>query len=138
MARSVFIDTWGWYALIDRSDPEHTRTAGLVRSLVQEGVRLVCSDYVIDESCTLAKARAGSVAAMRLLDLVEGTRALDLEWVGSERFERAKKRFRKYRDQGFSFTDCTSFEIMRELDITEAITNDEHFRIAGFEMLPSG
>lgn len=138
MTRSVFIDTWGWYALIDRRDPEHTRTAALVRNLVQEGVRLVSSDYVIDESCTLAKARAGSKAATRLLDLVEGTRALDLEWVGSERFEKAKKRFRKYRDQAFSFTDCASFEIMHELKITEAITNDEHFRIAGFETLPGG
>jgi predicted nucleic acid-binding protein len=137
MAREVFVDTWGWYVLVDRRDPDHGRAASLVRDLIQSRVRLVSSDYVLDESCTLAKARAGSTAAIRLLSLVEGTAALDLEWVGSERFERAKGRFRKYRDQAFSFTDCTSFEIMRERGIEEAITNDDHFRIAGFQVLPS-
>ncbi|HEX9887173.1 MAG TPA: hypothetical protein VGA70_11830, partial [Longimicrobiales bacterium] len=79
MARDVFVDTWGWYVLIDRGDPDHRRAVSLVRSLIQGGVRLVSSDYVLDESCTLAKARAGSAAAIRLLDLVEGTSALDLE-----------------------------------------------------------
>lgn len=136
MARDVFVDTWGWYVLIDRRDPDHGRAASLVRSLIQGGVRLVSSDYVLDESCTLAKARAGSAAAIRLLGLVEGTAALDLEWVGSDRFERAKRRFRKYRDQAFSFTDCTSFEIMLERGLEEAISNDDHFRIAGFRLLP--
>lgn len=136
MAREVFVDTWGWYVLIDRREPDHGRAASLVRDLIRSGVRLVSSDYVLDESCTLAKARAGSTAAIRLLGLVEGTAALDLDWVGSERFERAKRRFRKYRDHAFSFTDCTSFEIMLERGIEEAITRDEHFRVAGFRMLP--
>ena len=136
MAREVFVDTWGWYVLIDRRESDHGRAVSLVRDLIQSGVRLVSSDYVLDESFSLAKARAGSAAAVRLLGLVEGTAALDLEWVGSERFERAKRRFRKYRDQAFSFTDCTSFEIMLERGIEEAITSDEHFRLAGFRLLP--
>jgi hypothetical protein len=136
MAHEVFVDTWGWYVLIDRRDPDHERAASLVRDLVRRGVRLVSSDYVLDESSTLAKARAGSDAALRLLALVEGTAALDLEWVGSERFESAKRRFRKDRDQAFSFTDCTSFEIMRERGIEEVITGDHNFRIAGFRLLP--
>lgn len=130
------MDTWGWYALIDRRDPDHARVASLVRELIEGGRRLVSSDYVLDESFTLAKARGGPAAGLRLLSVVEGTAALDLEWVGSERFDRAKKRFRKYADQAFSFTDCTSFEIMGERGIEEAITSDDHFRIAGFRPLP--
>jgi len=85
---------------------------------------------------TLAKARFGSVLALRLLDLVHHTAALDLEWVGSEHFEAAEGWFREYHDQTFSFTDCTSFVIMRERGIRQAITTDDHFRIAGFLLLP--
>jgi len=138
MGHDVFVDTWGWYVMIDRRDPAHEKVASLVRNLIQDGTRLVSSDYVLDESLTLAKARAGSEAALQLLALAESTAALDLEWVGSERFERAKRNFRKYRDQTFSFTDCTSFELMRERGIEEAITRDDHFRIMGFRLLPEG
>lgn len=137
MAREVFVDTGAWYALIDRRDAAHGRTAALVRELILGGVRLVTTDYVLDESCTLAKVRAGAEAANRLLDLLDGTAALDLEWIGPERFARAKTLFRKFRDQAFSFTDCTSFATMRERRLTQALTTDDHFRIAGFELLPA-
>jgi len=33
----------------------------------------------------------------------------------------------KYRDKGFSFTDCTSFAVMERFGITEAFALDEHF-----------
>ena len=126
MARSVFVDSGAWYALVDRRDAAHARMAVAVQGLIREGVRLVTTDYVIDESCTLAKARAGPVAAGRLLDLLEGTAAVDFEWIGAERFDRAKALFRKQADQAFSFTDCTSFAVMRERRITQAITGDDH------------
>ena len=137
MARDVFVDTSGWYALIDRRDAGHVVTRDVVERLVREGSRLVTTDYILDESCTLAKARAGQEAALRLLDLLNGTAALDLEWIGSERFGRAEVLFRKYGDQAFSFTDCTSFAVMRERRIGEVITGDDHFRIMGFKLLPA-
>jgi uncharacterized protein len=136
MARSVFVDTSGWYALIDRRDASHDATKAMVERVIRDGGRLVSTDYVIDESCTLAKARAGAEAALRLLDLLNGTGALDREWIGPDRFARAEALFRKYRDQAFSFTDCTSFAVMRELRLQEVLTHDAHFRIMGFQLLP--
>jgi predicted nucleic acid-binding protein len=136
MARSVFVDTSGWYALIDRRDAGHAATAELVRTLVTGGTRLVSTDYVIDEAATLTRVRSGSTAAFRLLDLIDQTAALDLEWIGPDRFDQARALFRKYHDQPFSFTDCTSFAVMRERRITRAITTDDHFLVAGFRRLP--
>jgi predicted nucleic acid-binding protein len=121
--------------MIDRRDAHHQRTVTLVGQLVRRKARLLTTDYVVDESCTLAKARAGSAMALRLLDLIGGTAALDLEWIGSERFRRAEVRFRSQPDQSFSFTDCTSFAVMSELGISEALSTDEHFLTAGFEPL---
>jgi hypothetical protein len=134
--RSVFVDTSGWYALLDRREAGHETVADFIEQAVRSGTRLVTTDYILDESCTLAKARAGSSMALRLLDVIAGTTALDLEWIDAERFRRAETHFRKHRDQAFSFTDCTSFEVMRGRGITDAITNDGHFRIAGFRTLP--
>lgn len=138
MAGDVFVDTSGWYAVIDRRDRHHRRADALIRRLLRAGHRLVTSDYVVDEACTLTKARAGAFAATRLLDLLRDTGSVEWEWVGSERFARAEARFRKQTDQAFSFTDCTSFEIMRERALQAALTSDEHFRIAGFQPLLAG
>ena len=60
------------------------------------------------------------------------------ERVDTERFEKARQLFFQHREKDFSFTDCTSFAIMRELRLTHAITTDAHFRQAGFQMLPAG
>ncbi|MGH7943662.1 MAG: hypothetical protein ACREH8_17335 [Opitutaceae bacterium] len=51
----------------------------------------------------------------------------DIE-VARQRFESAKVFFRKHADHGYSFTDCTSFVVMRELGISDALTTDRHFR----------
>ena len=93
------------------------------------------TDYVLDESWTLARARSGAVAAARLLDLVDRTTAVDIEWINADRFGAARTVFRKQLDQGFSFTDCTSFVVMRESRIADAVTTDRHFRTAGFRPL---
>lgn len=135
MSRSAFVDSSGWYALIDRRDPAHARASEAVRELVAGGFRLLTTDYVIDESCTLARMRSGPEAAGRLLDLLEGTAALDVEWIGPDRFQTARALFRKYLDQGFSFTDCTSFVVMEERELTDALTTDRHFRVRGLRPL---
>lgn len=45
--------------------------------------------------------------------------------------------FLKYSDQEFSFTDCTSFALMKDLNLKKAFTFDSHFSIIGFECLPN-
>lgn len=135
MARDVFLDTSGLYALADRMDAGHPTAVECVHGLARAGVRLVLTDYILDEALTLARVRAGTAAALKLLELVERSAAFSLVWVGTERFDAAKACFRKHADHAYSFTDCTSFIVMRELQLREAVTTDRHFAEAGFETL---
>lgn len=135
MATDLFVDTSGLYAMADRQDPARGRAQQHVLKAVSVGCRLVLTDYILDEACTLAKARAGSQAALRLLQLVESSRGFRMEWIGPDRFEAAKAQFRKNADHGYSFTDCTSFVVMRELHLDKALTSDHHFEEAGFRGL---
>ena len=41
-----------------------------------------------------------------------------------------------YDDKDFSFTDCTSFVMMRRLKIVDAFTADHHFEQMGFRLWP--
>jgi len=135
MAVDLFVDTSGLYALADRRDALRGQAQRHVVGRVTAGSRLVLTDYVLDEACTLAKARAGSHAALRLLQLVEASSGFQIEWVGPDRFEVAKAYLRKHADHDYSFTDCTSFVVMKELGLREALTSDQNFTEAGFRAL---
>ena len=58
------------------------------------------------------------------------------EWINAERAEKARALFFRRKDKSFSFTDCTSFVILRELHINQVLTGDRHFKKTGFEILP--
>lgn len=133
--RKVFVDTAGWYALLDAGDASHARAVALVRRLVTNKVPLVTSDYVIDESATLLKSRIGARIAIRLFEYLDQATTLEHEWVGSDRFQAARSLFAKLSDQGHSFTDCTSLVIIRERKIEEVVTTDRHFRAMGLRIL---
>lgn len=44
--------------------------------------------------------------------------------------------FQARGDKSYSFTDCTSFALMRRLGLEEAVALDADFRREGFRVLP--
>lgn len=137
-AREVFADTSALYALVNRHDAGHAAARAEVGRLLKTGRLLVTTDYIVVETVNLANVRGGALVALRVLDLIEQSVGIRLEWIGPERFDATKEFFRKHVDHAYSFTDCTSFVVMRELRLAEALTTDRHFREAGFTaLLPS-
>lgn len=49
-----------------------------------------------------------------------------------ELLDRAPELYHQQTDKGWTLTDCASFAIMREREVTEALTSDKHFEQAGF------
>lgn len=136
MGRSdVFVDTSGLYALVDKKDASFGAAKDEVERVTRAGQRLVVSDYVVDEAVTLAKARSGARVALRILDLIEQSAGIRVERIDAGRFDEAKAFFRRHADHDYSFTHCSSFVVMRELGLRQALTSDRHFSEAGFEPL---
>jgi predicted nucleic acid-binding protein len=52
-----------------------------------------------------------------------------------EEIENAWEAFERRDANSAGMVDLISFEVMRRLQITQALTNDDHFRAAGFETL---
>jgi predicted nucleic acid-binding protein len=96
----------------------------------------VTTDYVVDETLALLRMRLGLPAAEACWAQVERSARLRWQWIDASRAEKARALFFRHRDKDYSFTDCTSFVMMRELRIKEALTTDRHFRQAGFQPLP--
>lgn len=126
----VFVDTSGWHAYADANDPAHKSA---LSSLTHWEGRLVTTDYVFDETVTLAQARLGPSSAEKIGEWLLDSRIVDLVRLLPEDFDDAWELFKKRRGKAWSFTDCTSFAVMRRLRLHAAVTTDKHFRQAGFE-----
>ncbi|MBI4264251.1 MAG: type II toxin-antitoxin system VapC family toxin [Acidobacteria bacterium] len=133
---AVFVDTAGWVACADAADPAHVRARDARDAALEAGQTLITTDFVVDETLTLIRFRLTLAAADAWWEQIDRTARLRWERVDSERFEKARHLFFQFRDKDFSFTDCTSFVVMRELRLTHALTTDGHFRQMGFQMLP--
>jgi predicted nucleic acid-binding protein len=134
---AVFVDTGGWMACPDRNDPAHLACMTARDATLEAGRGLITADFVVDETLTLIRFRLGLAAANAWWEQIDGSARLRWERVENDRFERARHLFVQYRDKDLSFTDYTSFAIMRELKLTTVITTDGHFRQVGFDVLPA-
>lgn len=134
---AVFVDTGGWMACADRSDPAHLTCMAARDAALEAGRTLITTDFVVDETLTLIRFRLGLAAANAWWQQIDGSVRLRWERIENDRFERARNLFFQYRDKDLSFTNCTSFAIMRELRLTTVITTDRHFRQVGFDVLPA-
>lgn len=134
-AGEVFMDSAGFFALWDAGDACHARSVSLQRHLGTKGRRFLTTDYVVEETATLLLVQHSQAAAADFLDSACRSQTLRWEWIDSDRFYSAASLFRRHSDKEWSFTDCCSFVVMRELGIHEAFTTDRHFQQAGFEVL---
>jgi len=132
----LFADTGAWCALYDRSDVHHVRASTFLRELKEQKVRLITSDYVIDEALTLLRFRAGHREAVEFGKWVLQSPLVKVVRVDENIWRAAWEIFAKYADKAFSFTDCTSFAIMLRLGITNAFAFDHNFEQMGFILLP--
>ena len=139
--RAFFYDTWGFLALANARDTDHDLAAEGDRWRERNGYLVVTSDYVLDETLTGLHLAAGPRVAIRFLDLFltrVAAETLQLLEINSIRREHSIDLFRKRipASPRLSFTDCTSFALMKELGIDLAFTSDRHFHQADTRIRP--
>jgi predicted nucleic acid-binding protein len=97
----------------------------------------VTSNFVLDELLTLLARRASYEYAARRARVLLASHCLKILRPDESIELAAVAAFEKYADQKVSFTDCTSFVLMRSHGLQRAFTFDRHFALAGFEVWPA-
>ncbi len=131
----LFVDTSAWFAFVNGSDPDHEPVRRVLND--HEG-RLVTSNFVFDETVTLCRYRLGHELAARIGAALADPAATDLVRLTAEDERAAWKLFVARKDKRYSFTDCTSFVLMRRLGMKTAVAVDDDFRQEGLATLPAG
>lgn len=129
----LFVDTSAWFAYVNRKDPDHDAVRRALNSF--QG-RLTTTNFILDETISLCRYRLGHPAAKALGSALLDSQTVDLVRTTPEDEHGAWMLFCQRPDQRYSFTDCTSFVVMRRLQIPLALALDEDFRAEGFVVVP--
>jgi predicted nucleic acid-binding protein len=131
----IFVDTGGWFASVVPTDRDHDAAN---RWLSANREPLVTSDYVVDETLTLLRARGHQARAVALGEHLFSGRLARIHYLSPDEIIATWDLFRRFDDKDWSFTDCSSKVVMERLNVTTAFAFDYHFRQFGsVEVVPS-
>ena len=133
----LFVDTGAFIALIDADDENHKAAAAFYRNSKEKGARFVTTNSVVCETMNYLRARISHDIAVLFRENLKKSGFNEIITVTASIEEAAFAIFKRYADKDFSFTDCTSFSIMRSLKLRTAFAFHKHFgQIEGLNRLP--
>jgi predicted nucleic acid-binding protein len=134
---TTFVDTSVLYAILDEDDCQHSAAKELWSMVLLDQTRyLLTTNYVLIEASALVQHRLGMAAVRTLLDVI--VPVMDIHWIGVEEHRAATAAFLLANRRQLSLVDCSSFEVMRQLGLTTALSFDSHFHEHGFRLLEDG
>lgn len=129
---TVFADSFYFLALLNLQDESHDSAH---RFSDDFSGKIVTTDWVLIE---VGDALCGQLDRKKFLDLMDFLKGRsDVEVIPADRaqFDAGLRFYSERSDKEWSLTDCISFVIMQERNMTEALTGDHHFEQAGFRVL---
>lgn len=132
--RTVFADANYWIGLFNPKDQLHDIAMAASRGLAR--TRLVTSEMVLVEVLNgLAEFPALRSKIVAAVDAIAADPNTEVVPQTAVLFRDALAFFRQHQDKEWGLTDCSSFVIMRQRNLSEALTYDRHFQQAGYVAL---
>ena len=136
----IFADTAGWGHLVDPTQAYHGHAATIYRHARQERRTFITTNYILTELVALLISPL-RIPRPKIIAFIEGLKTspyVDILHVDPTLDAQAWRLFTERPDKEWSLVDCTSFVVMRQRGIPEALTTDHHFEQAGFVCLLKG
>ncbi|MGH2496400.1 MAG: type II toxin-antitoxin system VapC family toxin [Ktedonobacteraceae bacterium] len=136
---SLFVDTSGWAYLFDRNSDFHYGVQIVYQQAVAQNRLLVTTNYILAELVALlsSRSRIPHQKIIAFVDALKTTPHVEIIHIDTNLDASAWVLLRTYIDKEWSLVDASSFVIMNNYGMTEAITTDHHFTQAGFVRLPT-
>ena len=133
----LFIDTSGWIEVFGRDLPFHKKARDILAQAVERGRPIVTTNYVIVEFIGHCgrKCKLYREGLFKAVDEITKLRGIRIVHISAEIHKEEIMRLRSWPDKTWSLVDATSFHVMHELGIIEALAKDGDFTQAGFKEL---
>ena len=133
----IFVDTAGWGHLVDPTQARHVQAATLYRRSKQQGRKFITTNYILAELVALLTSplRIPRPAIIAFLNSLKTSPYIDIVHIDVTLDEQAWQLLSQRQDKEWSLVDCASFVLMKQRNLLEALTTDEHFEQAGFVRL---
>jgi uncharacterized protein len=133
--KQVFVDTSHFVAVLHPSDQLHDKAVLAESYLISSP--LITSDFILVEVLnyfcefpTHFKTRIS-----RAVNSIITAEKIGIIKCSHEEFLKGFELYKSRLDKGYSLTDCVSMNIMREQNISQILTHDDHFEQEGFTIL---
>ena len=126
---AVFADTFYFLALVNRKDKAHRRCLTFSQTSDQP---VITTTWILLELGDALRAGSDRAAFSTLLSELAHDPESTVIPADQSLFRKALELFEARPDKEWSLTDCTSFVVMQEQGLTQALTQDHHFEQAGF------
>jgi predicted nucleic acid-binding protein len=130
--KAVFADTFYFLALLNRADQAHALAE---RARPGDDAVLVTAAWVLTEVADGLAGTTGRAVVRDLIEELENDPLVDVLPPTRDLWTRGIELYSKRPDKAWSLTDCISFLVMSDRDISDALTADHHFEQAGFRAL---
>ncbi len=135
MRDSVFLDTSFSIALSVATDELHQRALELTKQISNGKTRLITTQAVILEIGNALSKLKYRQFFVKIIEHWEADPNVMIVPLTNELCTKAFELFRSRLDKEWGLVDSTSFVVMQERKITDALTADEHYTQAGFRAL---
>lgn len=130
--KPVFADTSFYVALLNPEDVAHANALHVGHSIKRP---VLLSDFILLELGNALSRGTHRPLFSRLADHLRRQPNVRIIRASRELLDRGLEFFARRPDKEWSLTDCTSFVVMRDEGLTDALTTDHHFEQAGFRVL---
>ncbi len=128
----MLLDTSSLYSFFDNKDFRHADASAFVESA---NIRITTS-YVLAEFIPLCQVRKlKRRKTLEFVEMIVKNPLIEIVWVDETLHQEAFALLQNRLDKTYSLCDAVSFIVMREREITEALTTDKHFHQEGFSKL---
>ena len=132
----IFIDTGAFFASKVKNDVNYPSAVKIERQIkAGKYGKMITTNYILDEFFTLLRARVSYEETIQIGETIRRSPNIRIIWILEALEETSWEFFKEHRDKTYSFTDCTSFVVMRSLGMNLAFSYDSHFEQAGFQII---
>lgn len=124
----IFVDSGGWFASVVTDDDDYE----IAKNWLNENKEpLFTTNYIVDETLTLLRARGENQKALQVGKLFFDGLLASIYYLSEEDIFYSWEIFQKFADKDWSFTDCSSKYVCEKFGISQAFSFDKHFRQFG-------